>query len=94
MNKETFTQLQSDDALVLDIREAEELADMPSPAGAVHIPMGQVFVEAAKGNLPKDKKIISLCRTGGRCQVLTEELQKQGFEADYLEGGLVSLEED
>lgn len=81
-------QLTSDEVVVLDIREAEEVAVEPGVPGSVHMPMGKVFVEAYKGTIPKDKKIVSVCKTGGRCRVLTNHLNERGFNADFLEGGL------
>jgi len=95
MTKEELKKIKgSDDVMVLDIREAEELEAEPPVGGAVHMPMGKVFTEAAKGNIPKDKKVISICKTGGRCQVLTDALKERGFNADYVEGGLEALKEE
>ncbi len=59
--------------------------------GAVHIPMGKVFTEVAKGNLPKDKQIIVFCRTGGRASIVVSELQERDYDIDGLEGGLMEL---
>jgi len=50
--------------------------------------MGKVFTEAAKGNLPKDKRIITVCKTGGRCEIVARELQKKGYNIEHLEGGI------
>lgn len=92
MTKEEFETLQNnDDVLVIDIREPEELEAVPTVEGATNIPMGKVFTEAFKGNIPKDKKIVSVCMTGGRCRVLSKHLNERGFDADFLEGGLKEL---
>ncbi len=89
MTKQELTQnLGNEGVYLIDIREAEELEQEPMIDGAVHIPMGKVFTEAFKGNIPKDKKVISVCKTGGRCRVLTNHLKEKGFDADFLEGGL------
>ena len=94
MTKEEFMTLDQDSVKVIDIREAEELEALPCTIPATHMPMGKAFVEAIKGHLEKDKPVISLCQTGGRCKVLTEQLTKMGYQADYLEGGLNALAEE
>lgn len=94
MTKDELSQLDPDTTLLIDIREADEVAAAPAPLGGVtHMPMGKVFVEAYKGNISQDQKIISLCQTGGRCKVLTGYLTERGYQADYLEGGLLALNE-
>ena len=89
MTKEELQAMLEDENLFLmDIREADELEAEEGIGGAKHIPMGKVFTEAFKGNIPKDKKVVSICKTGGRCRVLTNHLKERGFDADFLEGGL------
>jgi rhodanese-related sulfurtransferase len=88
MTKEEFEALNHDDVLLIDIREADELEAAPSPVPATHMPMGKVFTEVKKGNLAKDKPVISLCQSGGRCKIVTDKLNEMGYQADYLEGGI------
>ncbi len=90
MKNETFIHLlgSNTDILLLDIREAEELADAPTIMGAVHMPMGKVFTEAGEGNLPKGKHIVVFCRTGKRAGIVEKELRASGYHVDGLEGGL------
>jgi rhodanese-related sulfurtransferase len=76
------------DILLLDVREADEYAAGDTLQGAQNMPMGKVFAEAKKGNLPKDKKIVTVCKTGGRCEIVARELQKQGYDIEHLEGGI------
>lgn len=74
---------------LLDVREREEIEEGGSGVpGAKNMPMGQVFVEAAKGRLPKDQKIVTICAKGGRCEIVARELKKEGYDIEYLEGGL------
>lgn len=77
-----------EDVLLLDVREADEYAAGDALEGAQNMPMGKVFAEAKKGNLPKDKKIVAICKTGGRCEIVARELQKQQYDIEYLEGGI------
>lgn len=73
---------------ILDVREKEEYEQGDKIEGSENMPMGKVFVEASKGNLPKDEKIITVCKTGGRCEIVARELKKKGYNIDYLEGGI------
>ncbi|MDP2696135.1 MAG: rhodanese-like domain-containing protein, partial [bacterium] len=78
-----------EDVLLLDVREEDEVkASGEKIEGSKNIPMGKVFTEAAKGNLPKDKKIITICKTGGRCEIVARELKQKGFDIEHLEGGI------
>lgn len=73
---------------LLDVREAEEFKASPKIEGAKNIPMGQVFIDAAQGKLPKDKKIVTICKTGGRCEIVARELKQKGYDIEHLEGGV------
>ena len=84
-----------EEVLLLDVREkdeAEAAGDMLP--GAQNVPMGKVFTEAAKGNLPKNKKIITICKAGGRCEIVARELKQKGFDIEYLEGGMDGWKKD
>lgn len=93
MKEKAFIELVASDSdtLLLDIREADELTDDNQIEGAVHMPMGKVFREAAQDQLPKDKAIVVFCRSGMRAAVVARELTKSGYMIDGLEGGLNSL---
>ena len=84
------------DALLLDVREPVELA-VESVPGAVHIPLPQL--RARLGELPRDREIHVICRSGGRAYFATRILLQNGFKARTLSGGmlaraLVTLRED
>ncbi|MCA9354421.1 MAG: rhodanese-like domain-containing protein [Candidatus Kaiserbacteria bacterium] len=91
MTKEQLDAANPEEVLLVDIRESEELLMQPPLSGAVHIPMGNIIREAEDGNLPKDKTIVTICRSGGRCQVTNEALSKLGYKTDLLEGGMMSI---
>ena len=93
MKQKTFKELIETDnsILLLDIRESEELLIEDTIPGATNIPMGKVFTEAIKDNLPKDSHIVVFCRTGGRAAVVERELRERGYNIDGLEGGLDQL---
>lgn len=78
-----------EDIMVLDVREHDEAeASGEAIEGSQNMPMGKVFVEASKGALPKDKKIVTVCKSGTRCEIVARELKQKGFDIDYLEGGM------
>ena len=79
--------------LLLDVRgkdEADQAGDMIE--GSENIPMGKVFTEASKGNLPKDKKIVVICKRGVRGEIVARELKPKGFDIESLEGGMEEWE--
>jgi len=88
----TLTNLQQKtDLLLLDIREADELDDLPTLTGSKHVPMGKVFTEAMKSNLPRNKHIIVFCRTGFRAKIVESVLRTQGYTIDGLTNGLQAV---
>jgi len=77
---------QSDQVILLDVREAAEL-EVAAVAGALHIPMGEI--PARLGELDRAKKIICPCHSGGRSAQVTEFLLAQGYDAAInLTGGI------
>ncbi len=79
-----------EDVLLLDVREKDEYERSVGIEGAENVPMGKVFVMANKGELPKNKKIVTICKTGGRCEIVARELKQKGFDIEHLEGGIES----
>lgn len=73
---------------IIDVREADEFAAAEKIDGAENIPMGRVFIEASKGNLPKDSKIVTVCKSGMRCEIVARELRERGYDIEALEGGV------
>jgi sulfur-carrier protein adenylyltransferase/sulfurtransferase len=77
-----------EDVQLLDVREKDEYEAGDKIDGADNVPMGKVFVQAQKGELPKDKHIVTICKTGGRCEIVARELRNEGYTIDHLEGGI------
>lgn len=90
MNVETLKKLIASGMLIkiLDVREKEEYETAEKMEGAENIPMGQVFLEVGKGNLTKDQKIVTVCKSGMRCEIVARELKQKGFDIEALEGGV------
>jgi DMSO/TMAO reductase YedYZ molybdopterin-dependent catalytic subunit/glyoxylase-like metal-dependent hydrolase (beta-lactamase superfamily II) len=72
-------------AALVDVREPDEWRE-GHVAGAILLPMGEV--QARRGELPADPRIIVMCRSGGRSAAVAATLCAQGFDAVNLTGGL------
>jgi rhodanese-related sulfurtransferase len=72
---------------LLDVREPVELAVENAP-GAVNIPLGQL--RARLDELPRDREIFVICRSGQRAYYATRMLLQNGFKAKTLAGGMLS----
>ena len=72
-------------ALLLDVREPDEWQAEHAPE-AMLLPMGQV--RERQGELPRDRRIVVVCRSGGRSAAVTESLRAWGFDAVNLAGGM------
>ena len=72
---------------LLDVREPAELAVESAP-GAANIPLGQL--RARLGELPRDREILVICRSGQRAYYATRILLQSGFKARNLSGGMLS----
>jgi NADPH-dependent 2,4-dienoyl-CoA reductase/sulfur reductase-like enzyme/rhodanese-related sulfurtransferase len=75
------------EGFLLDVREPAELAVEHAP-GAANIPLGQL--RARLGELPRDREILVICRSGQRAYLATRILLQKGFKARNLAGGMLS----
>jgi rhodanese-related sulfurtransferase len=73
---------------LLDVREPTELAVENLPE-AVNIPLGQL--RSRLGELPRDREIHVICRSGQRAYYATRILLQNGFKAKNVSGGMLSL---
>jgi rhodanese-related sulfurtransferase len=74
-----------DDVFLLDVRELSEW-EAGHIEEAVHIPMGHL--NARVEELPRDQRIVAVCRVGARSQAVVDALVRAGFEAHNLDGGM------
>ena len=77
----------SADGFLLDVRNPEELAVERVP-GAVNIPLPALRARLAE--LPRDREIQVICRSGQRAYYATRILLQNGFNARNLSGGMLS----
>ncbi len=73
---------------LLDVREPMELA-VESVPNAINIPLGQI--RDRLNELPRDREIHVICRSGQRAYYATRILLQHGFNAKTISGGMLSL---
>jgi rhodanese-related sulfurtransferase len=72
-------------ALLLDVREDDEW-DAGHVSGAAHIPLGHLAERLDE--LPGDRQVVVVCRSGVRSARATAFLATSGFDAVNLAGGM------
>ena len=81
------------DALVVDVRDAPEVAQSGKVAGAVHVSRGMLEFRADPAspyhdkNFAKDKTVIVYCASGGRSALAGKALKDLGYDRVYNLGG-------
>ncbi|AZI57035.1 rhodanese-like domain-containing protein [Nakamurella antarctica] len=73
------------DAVLLDVREADEWAAGHAPS-AVHVPMSALAERL--DDLPEGDPIYVICRSGGRSARVTSYLNTHGWNAVNVAGGM------
>lgn len=74
-------------AVLVDVREDDEWRAGRS-AQAVHIPLAELPDHLAE--LPHDRLIVCVCRSGQRSLRAANFLEEGGFSAANLEGGMIA----
>jgi rhodanese-related sulfurtransferase len=75
-------------ALIVDVREPNEYTQLRA-RGAVLLPLGQL--QGRIDDLPRDREILLMCRTGGRSHNATQFLAASGFaNVTNVSGGIVA----
>lgn len=92
-------ELQSGDAVLVDLREPEEVAAAKIP-GSVHIPRGMLEFRAdptspySEPALDPSKRVILHCASGGRSALGAMALQQLGYDnVAHLDGGIGAWKE-
>lgn len=78
-------------AFLLDVREKEEFdfVNLNPDKFTTPTKLPNIIEE-----LPKDKLIIAMCRTGSRSAMAADYLEKQGFEAANMRGGIFAWHDE
>jgi rhodanese-related sulfurtransferase len=77
--------LERGQVLVLDVRESIEWKAGRIP-GALHIPLAHI--PSRRRELPRDKTIVTVCRSGHRSGLAARGLQHAGYQIENLDGGM------
>jgi rhodanese-related sulfurtransferase len=76
-------------AVLLDVREADEWEAGHAP-GAKWVRLGEL--ESARFEIPINRRIVCVCRSGARSEKATVQLVQWGFEAVNMVGGMKAWE--
>ena len=77
--------LRDEGAIAVDVREADEW-QAGHMDGSVWIPLGELAARA--GELPRDRPLLIVCRSGSRSAYAADALVAAGYDARNLAGGL------
>jgi rhodanese-related sulfurtransferase len=82
---EAAAALRDEGAVAIDVREADEW-HAGHMGGSEWIPLGELGVRAV--DLPRDRPLVIVCRTGSRSGYAADALAAAGYDARNLAGGL------
>lgn len=86
--EEALKMWQNKEAVIIDVRTPEEYKDGHIP-GVALIPIDQL--PSRINEVPKDKKVLIICRSGNRSAKGTSLLRKNGFDNVYnVTGGMLA----
>ena len=71
---------------ILDVRTIAEFRGGHIP-GAQLIPLGELA--RRMNEIPKDRQVVTVCRSGSRSAMAAKQLQKVGFEVQNMVGGMM-----
>ncbi|MEZ5731340.1 MAG: rhodanese-like domain-containing protein [Paracoccaceae bacterium] len=84
----------SGDLVIIDVREAQEVAASGRAAGALHVPLTMLqrkcdpaSADCVEG-LTCDRPVAIYCASGGRSQMAAQMLRSMGYDEVYNIGGL------
>ena len=72
---------------VIDVREPDEYEDEHVP-GAILIPLGDLADRVDE--VPRDRPVLIICKSGARSRRAAEFLIEQGFDATNIAGGTLA----
>jgi rhodanese-related sulfurtransferase len=98
--RQVAAELDGGGALLVDIREADELAEQGTIAGAIHAPRGMLEFYADpttayhRPEFAPGRRVILQCASGGRSALAAHTLARLGYtNVAHLDGGLKAWRE-
>jgi rhodanese-related sulfurtransferase len=83
-----YTTALGESGQLIDVREPDEVAQGTLP-GAINIPLGKL--RDRTGELDQSRRVVVLCRSGGRSTKASEFLTTAGFaDVVNLDGGMLA----
>lgn len=84
---QAYAKYDQEDVIFIDVREQSEWDEFHAPLATL-IPLGEL--DARLSELPKDKEIVVVCRSGNRSQVGRDKLKAAGFtNVTSMAGGMI-----
>ena len=74
---------------LIDTRETEEIEDLPPLRPCRHVPFSEFPLN--KESFDKQKSYLLCCARGGRSHFMAEALVKDGYKAQSINNGIISL---
>jgi rhodanese-related sulfurtransferase len=85
---EAWRRVEEEHALIVDVREPEELAQIRVPS-SLHIPLGDLVARARE--VPADRDVMVICHVGQRSALATEYLRQAGMSRVWnIRGGIIA----
>lgn len=81
---------EEDKLFLLDVREPHEVQEV-SIQGIHNIPLGELAERSAE--VPSDKLVVTVCRSGGRSSKAAEFLAQYGWNVVNLDGGMLAWQD-
>jgi rhodanese-related sulfurtransferase len=82
------TWIEENDGVVLDVREPNEWAQGMLPESMT---ISLAFLPASLNRFDRDRPILVVCRSGNRSMMAANFLQRNGYRAANMTGGLVAI---
>jgi rhodanese-related sulfurtransferase len=99
--EEVATEIESGDALLVDLREEDERFLEGAIPSSMHVPRGMIELSADptsplhRDEFDPERRIIVYCSSGSRSALAADTLQGMGYEdVAHLEGGMMAWKED
>lgn len=83
--REAARRVERGEAVLLDVREAREWRAGRAP-DARHLPMSELRARLAE--VPQDRPILAICRSGSRSGQVATALRRVGYEIENVRGGM------